>query len=35
MDTNWSGYDAEEDKGTEIGTDGNRLPTFGENLTYF
>ena len=32
---NWSGYDAEEDKGTEIGTDGNRLPTFGENLTYF
>jgi hypothetical protein len=32
---NWSGYDANEDKGTEIGRDGKRLPTFGENLTYF
>ncbi len=32
---NWSGYDANEDKGTELGRDGKRLPTFGENLTYF
>ncbi len=32
---NWSGYDANEDKGTDIGRDGKRLPTFGENLTYF
>jgi hypothetical protein len=32
---NWSGYDPNEDKGTEIGRDGKRLPTFGENLTYF
>ncbi len=31
----WSGYDAAEDKGTEIGSDKNRLPTFGENMTYF
>ncbi len=31
---NWSGYDPAE-PGTEIGTDGLRLPTFGENLTYF
>ncbi len=31
----WSGYDPSEDKGTEIGRDGNRLPTFGENLYYF
>lgn len=31
----WSGYDAKEDKGTELGTDGQRLPTFGENMTYF
>ncbi len=31
----WSGYDASEDKGTEIGSDKNRLPTFGENMTYF
>ncbi len=31
----WSGYDPAEDKGTEIGTDGNRLPSFGENMTYF
>lgn len=30
----WSGYDATEDKGTEKGTDGMRLPTFGENMTY-
>lgn len=32
---NWSGYDPNEEKGTEIGRDGKRLPTFGENLTYF
>lgn len=32
---NWSGYDPNDDKGTEIGRDGKRLPTFGENLTYF
>ncbi|MFT5859803.1 MAG: hypothetical protein ACI865_001907 [Flavobacteriaceae bacterium] len=32
---NWSGYDPTVDKGTEIGTDKNRLPTMGENLTYF
>ena len=31
----WSGYDASEDKGTEKGKDGARLPTFGENLTFF
>jgi hypothetical protein len=32
----WSGYDANGDDGTgEKGTDGQRLPTFGENLTYF
>ncbi len=31
----WSGYDPSVDKGTEIGRDGNRLPTFGENLRYF
>lgn len=30
----WSGYDPSE-PGAEIGTDGLRLPTFGENLTYF
>jgi hypothetical protein len=32
---NWSGYDANDDAGTEIGKDGSRLPTFGENITYF
>jgi hypothetical protein len=32
---NWSGYDENEDKGTELGRDGNRLPTFGENLSFF
>ena len=32
---NWSGYDANEDKGTDIGRDGKRLPTFSENLTFF
>lgn len=31
----WSGYDANEDKGTELGRDGKRLPTFSENLTFF
>ncbi len=31
----WSGYDPTVDKGTEKGKDGNRLPTFGENLTFF
>lgn len=31
----WSGYVASENKGTEIGEDGNRLPTFGENMTFF
>ena len=31
----WSGYDAAVDAGTEIGRDEQRLPTFGENLTYF
>jgi hypothetical protein len=31
----WSGYDAKEDKGTELGSDGQRLPSFGENMTYF
>lgn len=32
---NWSGYDATVSDGTEEkGTDGLRLPTFGENLTY-
>lgn len=32
---NWSRYDANDDAGTDIGKDGNRLPTFGENMTYF
>ena len=31
----WSGYDANDDKGGPIGKDGNRLPTFGENMTFF
>lgn len=30
----WSGYDPTEDKGTEKGKDGMRLPTFGENMSY-
>lgn len=30
----WSGYDETVDKGTELGSDGKRLPTMGENLTY-
>jgi hypothetical protein len=32
----WSGYNANDGSGNgEVGTDGQRLPTFGENLTYF
>ena len=31
----WSGYDANNDKGTEIGRDGKRLPNFSENLNFF
>jgi hypothetical protein len=31
----WSGYDASDGSGTELGTDGKRLPTFGENMAYF
>ena len=31
----WSGYDANDEAETEIGNDGLRLPTFGENLAYF
>ncbi len=31
----WSGYDTKDGADTEIGSDDMRLPTFGENLTYF
>ena len=32
---NWSGYDpTEKTEGALIGKDGNRIPTFGENMTY-
>lgn len=31
----WSGYNAKDGAGTEIGSDGNRLPTFGENMRFF
>jgi hypothetical protein len=31
----WSGYDENDGTSTEIGRDGKRLPSFGENLTYF
>ena len=31
----WSGYDADDGTNTELGRDGKRLPTFGENLKYF
>jgi len=31
----WSGYDSDDDVQTDLGSDENRLPTFGENLTYF
>ncbi len=35
---NWSGYNSNTDvdmSTAEVGTDGKRIPTFGENLTYF
>lgn len=31
----WSGYNAKDGKETELGANGERLPTMGENLTYF
>lgn len=31
----WSGYSANDGTRTEKGSDGNRLPTFGENMRYF
>jgi Protein O-mannosyl-transferase TMEM260-like len=31
----WSGYDATDGSGSEIGKDGKRLPTFGENIKFF
>lgn len=32
----WSGYNSNTDAGSgEVGTDGKRIATFGENLTYF
>ena len=31
---NWSGYDAGDGNSMDIGSDGLRLPTFGENMTY-
>ena len=31
----WSGYDANDDTGGELGKDGQRLPTFGENMRFF
>jgi hypothetical protein len=31
----WSGYDENDGTNTEIGRDGKRLPSFGENITYF
>ena len=31
----WSGYDPNDGTNTELGRDGKRLPSFGENLTYF
>ncbi|MEN9699826.1 MAG: hypothetical protein RLZZ301_1024 [Bacteroidota bacterium] len=31
----WSGYDENDGTSTEVGRDGKRLPSFGENLTYF
>jgi MFS family permease len=31
----WSGYDANDGTVSDIGNDGKRLPTFGENMTYF
>src|SRR5690606_30262652 len=32
---NWSGYDANDKSGGELGKDGLRLPTCGDNMTYF
>ncbi|MBU2020578.1 MAG: DUF2723 domain-containing protein [Bacteroidetes bacterium] len=32
---NWSGYDPTDGSGSELGSDNERLPTFGENMTYF
>lgn len=31
----WSGYDATDGSGVEMGKDGKRLPNMGENLTFF
>ena len=31
----WSGYDPNDGTSTEIGKDGKRLPSFGENMNYF
>jgi len=31
----WSGYNPDDEKGTELGKDGKRLPTFGENMNFF
>jgi len=31
----WSGYDPNDGAATEVGKDGKRLPTFGENITFF
>lgn len=31
----WSGYDESTDEGTASGKDGMRLPTMGENISYF
>ena len=30
----WSGYDETDGADSELGSDGKRLPTFGENMTY-
>lgn len=31
----WSGYNANDDKNTELGKDNKRIPTMGENLQFF
>jgi hypothetical protein len=31
----WSGYDESSEEGTAVGKDGQRLPTMGENISYF
>jgi len=31
----WSGYNANDGSGGELGKDGKRLPTFGENIRFF